>query len=318
MSTSNNVALVISNDKDFIISSVNLLKIVDTDSLLTSSIEESKLLIGISKSISIIVVDSRIETNDMLWEEFYLFVKKRLPNTPIIVISSDSSFKIPSLVFGATAVFNRPFSEVEFLMTVKNLISLVQAYDKLEDADHIIDALMSSVEARDFYTKGHSKRVATLSVKLLEALGDFSAISKRVLYTGALLHDIGKIGVSDDILKSSNKIGPADGINIIRKHPEMGYQICKSIERLEPSLEIILSHHEKLDGSGYPNGKTNLSLNVQIVTICDMFDAMTSNRSYRDALPLRKCIDILNREAEEGKINKELLEIFKEKILQFS
>ena len=158
-------------------------------------------------------------------------------------------------------------------------------------------ALIASLDARDPYTAGHSERVSTLSVAVGEELGlDADAI--EVLRLGALLHDVGKIGVPDEILRKRGRLTPAE-FDAIKTHPTAGARILRSIPFLARHIPIVELHHERPDGDGYPYGLKGdaIPLGARIVHVADAFDAMTSGRSYRPArLPfeavaeLRRCV----------------------------
>ena len=160
-----------------------------------------------------------------------------------------------------------------------------------------VRALTASLDARDPYTAGHSERVSTLSVAVGEQMAlDADAI--EVLRLGALLHDVGKIGVPDEILRKRGRLTPAE-FDVIKTHPTAGARILRSIPFLARHIPIVELHHERPDGNGYPYGLTGdaIPLGARIVHVVDAFDAMTTGRSYRSArLPfeavaeLRRCI----------------------------
>ncbi len=160
-----------------------------------------------------------------------------------------------------------------------------------------VEALVNAVEANDGYTAGHSQRVADRASAIARELGwDHGAIDKFRL--GAILHDIGKIGISQDIL---NKPGPLDPPewDVIRQHPVIGARILSSIPGCEDIVRIVLHHHEYVDGSGYPAGLAGDEIPVaaRIVAIADVYDALTSKRSYRDAYPRAEAVAILEDSA---------------------
>jgi len=160
-----------------------------------------------------------------------------------------------------------------------------------------VRALTASLDARDPYTAGHSERVSTLSVAIGEQMGlDADAI--EVLRLGALLHDVGKIGVPDEVLRKRGRLTPAE-FDAIKTHPTAGARILRSIPFLARHIPIVELHHERPDGHGYPYGLKGdaIPLGARIVHVADAFDAMTSGRAYRSArLPfeavaeLRRCI----------------------------
>jgi HD-GYP domain len=153
----------------------------------------------------------------------------------------------------------------------------------------IIECLVTALEAKDPYTKGHSTRVADMAYKLGEIAG-IKGEALEDLHLAAHLHDIGKIGIPDRIL---NKTGPLlpEEMAILRQHPTIGYQILARSSQLKVLAEIVLHHHERWDGKGYPDGlrSENIPLSSRIIAVCDAIDAMTSARPYRKALSIVEC-----------------------------
>ena len=158
-------------------------------------------------------------------------------------------------------------------------------------------ALVSAVEAKDPYIYGHSRKVNTYAMALAEAIG-LSPDQVANVSTAALLHDIGKIGIPDKVLNKKGKLNEEDW-RAIKTHPELGATIIRNIPRLVPCVNIVLYHHERWDGSGYPKGLKGeeIPLEARILTIADTFEAMTSARPYRPALPLEEIIKQLKQGA---------------------
>lgn len=160
-----------------------------------------------------------------------------------------------------------------------------------------VKCLSQAIEAKDPYTNGHSQRVGEYSCKLAERLG---LPPKRVenLKIAAILHDIGKIGVDESILNKPGRLTEEE-FDKIKQHPEIGVKIIKDIEFLKDVKRIILSHHERYDGTGYPEGRkyNDIILEAQILSIADVFDALTSERPYRHAMTVEEALEII----ENGK-----------------
>jgi len=154
-----------------------------------------------------------------------------------------------------------------------------------------INALAYAIEARDPYTRGHSERVAAYSVWVGQSLG-LSQKRLSVLRFCCKLHDIGKICISDNILLKRGKLTLAQRAQI-EQHPLYGAEILGDLEPVRPGLSVILQHHERYDGKGYPYGlkKEETSIEARVVALTDAFDAMTSARPYRAALPLHRVVD---------------------------
>lgn len=158
-----------------------------------------------------------------------------------------------------------------------------------------VNALMLAMEARDKYTEGHSQRVADLVEAIARQL-KYSDSKIEHLRMASMLHDVGKIGIDDNILNKPGKLTDEE-YNIIKKHPEIGYNILKDIKNLSDVKNIVKHHHERYDGKGYPDGldKDSISIDVFIVQLADSIDAMATDRPYRKALSEEKIISELKK-----------------------
>jgi putative nucleotidyltransferase with HDIG domain len=148
--------------------------------------------------------------------------------------------------------------------------------------------MSSAIDAKDPYTRGHSDRVARVSVRLCQELGlDQDTI--RTIYLAGLLHDVGKIGIDDNVLRKPGKLTDAE-YEHIKSHVEIGYRILRGLKKMGHLLPIVLHHHESWDGKGYPYGLTgnNIPYLARIVAVADAFDAMSSDRPYRKGMPDEK------------------------------
>ncbi|WP_327078415.1 HD-GYP domain-containing protein [Bacillus sinesaloumensis] len=165
--------------------------------------------------------------------------------------------------------------------------ALSNAYD--QQMEGIVKGVIAALELKDPYTRGHSERVAKYAMVLAKELGTFSQDELKSFNYACLLHDIGKVNIPDSILMKPTKLTNEE-YEIIKTHPVVGEEAVKNVEGLGSSLSIIRSHHERWDGKGYPDKlKGNaIPLNARITAIADAFDAMTSSRSYRGALPLEE------------------------------
>ena len=152
----------------------------------------------------------------------------------------------------------------------------------------LVRALVSSVDAKDPYTCGHSERVAMLTRRLASDLG-LGADEVERIYLAGLLHDIGKIGTPERILRKEGRLEPEE-FRIIKQHPQVGYNILSGVHKLGPIREVVLGHHERIDGKGYPRGLKGdeIPLLARIAAVADAFDAMTSDRPYRARMPLEQ------------------------------
>ena len=158
-----------------------------------------------------------------------------------------------------------------------------------------IQTLRYTVEAKDRYTRGHSDRVSDYAMLLGEKLG-LSSREVKTLKIGGLFHDIGKIGIPDHILLKEGSLSPEE-FNEIKKHPEIGKRILKNATIFNDIIPIVYYHHERFDGGGYPEGLKgeDIPYLARITTVVDTFDAMTSSRSYRKAIPIEKVIEEIQK-----------------------
>jgi putative nucleotidyltransferase with HDIG domain len=147
-----------------------------------------------------------------------------------------------------------------------------------------IRAVTNSIEARDPYTRGHSQRVSEIAKAIAEEL-DWSQGETDLIDWGAVLHDVGKIGIPDTVLNKPGKLTDEE-YEIIKSHPFIGSEIVKEISFLEPILPYVLQHHERFDGKGYPNGLAgeDISVKARLLAVADCYDAMTTDRPYRKGL----------------------------------
>jgi HD-GYP domain-containing protein (c-di-GMP phosphodiesterase class II) len=158
----------------------------------------------------------------------------------------------------------------------------------------VIESIVEAIDARDPYTCGHSRRVGMLAARIGKHL-KFTTEEQEQLYVSGLLHDVGKIGVPDGILRKDGKLTDEE-FSVIKQHPRMGWHILTPLHSLSHVLPGVLHHHERVDGRGYPDGLAgeNIPINARILAVADSYDAMTSNRAYRAGLPRQRAIDILN------------------------
>lgn len=170
------------------------------------------------------------------------------------------------------------------------------AMEELEETQlSTMQALAAAVEARDPYTRGHCERVTQYALTIAEALA-FSDEELEVLKRAAILHDIGKVAVPDNVLRKNGRFSKDDWIEV-RKHPEAGQTMLAHLKFLWPSLPLIRHHHERYDGSGYPDGLVSdgIPSGARILAVADAFDAITSDRPYREALALPDVLEELDR-----------------------
>src|SRR5574340_28049 len=181
---------------------------------------------------------------------------------------------------------------------------------RVPDSEAVILALAQAVEMRDHLTAGHCHRLALYSVALGRALG-LSQEQLGALYRGGYLHDLGKVSLPDSILFKPESLNEEEWESM-RQHPEAGEAICRLLPSLAPVLPIVRSHHERWDGSGYPDGLRGrrIPLLARILQLADIYDALTSQRPYKPAYSSGEALDIMQEETGRGWRDPELMELF--------
>lgn len=232
---------------------------------------------------------------------------------PIVLITGldDLESRVKGMECGADDFISKPANRLEIMARVKTLITTHKQNNRLTSIENVLFSLANAVEAKDRYTQGHTSRVANLAIDLGKKMR-LSEHEIEALRIGGILHDIGKIGIPEYIL---TKPGPLDDQEwtLMKTHCEIGHKICEPLEKnLGLALEIIRHHHEKMDGSGYPDGLPgHLILKVaRIMAVVDIYDAMTSDRPYRQALSRNEACYYLKQEGEQGKLDREVVESF--------
>jgi len=239
-------------------------------------------------------------------------IKAFAPELDVIMVTGvvDVDIAMASIRDGASDYVTKPFNleevriAVEQALDKRRLIRENRAYqlhleERVEDRtrelqesyESTLTALVTALDFRDNETQGHSYRVVEYAMVVADRLG-IEEPARTWIRRGAILHDVGKIGVPDAILRKPGKLDPAEWEEM-RKHPEMGYRMLQHIRFLEPALDIVLCHQERWDGSGYPRGLKGeeIPLGARIFAVVDTFDAMTSDRPYRKALSITQARD---------------------------
>jgi len=222
--------------------------------------------------------------------------------------------RIQGIAAGCDDFLTKPVDSEQLVARTRNLLRTKSLVDELEQAENVLVSLANALDAKDTYTRGHSERVARYSEALGAAVG-LGRLECRNLLRAGLLHDIGKIGTNLEYL---HKPGPltTEEYAEVKKHPVVGFEICRPLRTMAPLLDLIRGHHERLDGRGYPDALRGdaVPVSLRCLTIADVYDAITSDRSYRKALPRDRAFKIMSEEASIGMWDARLVDLFFEKV----
>ena len=231
---------------------------------------------------------------------------------PVVIVTSqsDRADRLRGIEAGADDFVGKPFDSVELRARVASLIRLKRYTDELESAESVILGLGATIEARDPCTQGHCQRLAHYASSLGRLLG-LDEADLGALERGGYLHDIGKIAVPDCVLLKGGKLDQHES-RVMREHPIVGDALCAGLRSLRSVRPIVRHHHERLDGTGYPDGLRNgaVPLLAQIVGLVDVFDALTTLRPYRAPLTRDESFDVLTDEAHKGWRDRVLVDAF--------
>jgi len=231
---------------------------------------------------------------------------------PVLMMTSVQGFEneVVGISSGADEFLTKPLHPAVLRARIRSMLRNKALIDSLEEAESILFALAQAVEQRDEHTGRHCQRLATYSVALGEALG-LTRNELRALYRGGFLHDIGKIAIPDAILFKRGALTEDEWV-VMRRHTVKGEEICRPMKTLAPVLPIIRSHHERWDGSGYPDGLMgeDVPLLARVLQVADIYDALTTVRSYKAALSHEEAAATMIREVERGWRDPELVSLF--------
>ncbi len=235
---------------------------------------------------------------------------------PVVLITSlnDAASRIRGIEAGADDFLSKPFNAEELRARVRSLLRIKHYTDELDSASSVIVSLALTIEARDRATHGHCQRLSHHASRLGRTLGlaedDISALE-----LGGFLHDVGKVGIPDAVLLKPGVL-TRDEFELIKQHTVIGERLCGELRSLRNVRPIVRHHHERLDGSGYPDGLrgAEIPLVAQIVGIVDVFDALTTERPYRAALPFARAADELQSEARRGWRRADLVAAFLDQV----
>ena len=221
---------------------------------------------------------------------------------PVVLVTglARTEDRLQGIESGADDFLHKPVRKEELLARVKSLVRLKRYTDELESAEMVLCTLARSIEAKDPYTEGHCDRLSHYSVALAERLG-LPQEQVVALRRAGIVHDIGKVAVPEQILL---KPGPltAEERRVMESHVVVGERICSPLKSFRPLLPIIRHHHERMNGTGYPDRLTNerIPLTARILQTVDIYDALTTDRPYRKALSSEKAFSIMREEVSRG------------------
>jgi putative two-component system response regulator len=221
---------------------------------------------------------------------------------PVVLITGLSAVedRVRGISAGADEFLSKPFERVELLARVHSLMTLKKFTDELERAESVLYALAQSIEGKDPYTQNHCERLATFAVELGGRIG-VPADEITALRRAGIVHDIGKVAVPDAILLKPGRLTQEE-YKIMQEHPVVGERICAPLKSFHLVLPIIRHHHEKMDGSGYPDGLkgTAIPLTARILQVVDVYDALTTERPYKPAFAREEALRIMRDEVRKG------------------
>jgi len=221
---------------------------------------------------------------------------------PVILITalSATTDRVAGIEAGADDFLTKPVDREQLMARVRSLLKQKAYTDELDRAESVLFALARSIEGKDPYTEGHCERLAGLSARLGEFIG-LEAAQIKALRRAGVVHDIGKVAVPDHILLKRGKL-TAKERKIVQRHPLVGEGICAPLKSFQLVVPIIRHHHEKLDGSGYPDGLRGNAIPIaaRVLQVVDVYDALTTARPYKKAFPPDEALEIMEEEVKRG------------------
>jgi putative two-component system response regulator len=233
---------------------------------------------------------------------------------PVVLITALTATqdRLVGIEAGADDFLSKPVSREQLMARVRSLLRLKAFTDDLERAEDVLFALARSIEGKDPYTQGHCERLADYSARLGERMG-LGVEEIRALRRAGIVHDIGKVAVPDSILLKPSRLSRSEE-TILRLHPVVGERICASLKSFQLVLPMIRHHHEKMDGSGYPDGLRGkeIPMTVRVLQIVDVYDALSTQRPYKSALSTAEALGVMKHEVKKGWWDPEVLAEFEE------
>jgi putative two-component system response regulator len=230
--------------------------------------------------------------------------------TPIILVTglTDRESRVKGRKAGADDFLTKPIDSQELLARVGSLVRLKQYTDDLDSAASIITMLATMIEARDGYTEGHCHRMANYATAVGRALG-LGAADLQALHRGGFIHDIGMLAISPTLVLRPGPLEPEE-FERVKSHTVVGDELCRGLRSLQPVRPIVRHHHERLDGSGYPDGLRGdeIPLVAQIISAVDVYDAVTHQRPYQRTRSSAEALALLREQVTRGWREKTIVE----------
>ncbi len=232
--------------------------------------------------------------------------------TPVVMVTGQAQrdARLEGLEAGADDFLAKPVDPQELMVRVRSLVRIKRYTDDLDSAASIIIAMALLIEARDVNTEGHCHRMANYATALGRAL-DLGEEDLQALHRGGFLHDIGMLSIPDEVLRKAGPLEPEE-YELMKSHTTVGDSLCGNLRSLESVRPIIRHHHERYDGSGYPDGLSGdeIPLVAQIMGLVDVYDAVTTRRPYQGPHTGQQAIDILRDQVARGWRRADLVDAF--------
>jgi putative two-component system response regulator len=237
----------------------------------------------------------------------------RTRNVPVVLITGliNTNDRIAGIDSGADDYLHKPIRQEELRARVRSLLRVKQYNDELQSAEGILVSLAQSIGAKDPLAKGHCERMSQYCIELADALG-LPEEQREALKKAGIVHDIGEIAVPESVLLKTGPLTPEERV-LFEQHTVVGERICAPLKSFSFVLPIIRHHHEKMDGSGYPDGLKGEAIPIaaRILAAVEVYDALTTDRHYRSALPPEEAFRIMQEEVQKGWWDGRVVEAFR-------
>lgn len=229
---------------------------------------------------------------------------------PVIFITAlnDRQARIRGIEVGADDFLSKPFDRLELAARVKSLVRQKRLNEDLDHTEQVLFSIARAIESRDPNTGDHCERLVTLGQNFGRYL-NLTRVQMRNLQWGSYLHDIGKVGIPDAVLLKTGKFTPQEW-DVMKQHVIIGEKICQHLRTMQGVIPIIRHHHERWDGSGYPDGLVGdeIPYLAQVFQIIDIYDALTSERPYKRALTSEEALQVMAEETDRGWRNPKIVQ----------